>query len=152
MRARELAAKVPTVSPADPVARAVRVMAGAHLPGLIVVDDDGHPHTVLPGTQVLLLTVPRAHREGQALARTIDEPHADAFWHELGNLSVGDCLPRSLARPAIVHEDATLLEIAALMGRVRSPLVAVVDDADRLVGGITLDRVLNRLTADGPPA
>ena len=151
MRARELAQQMPTVSPRDPVAAAVRVMAQAHLPGLIVVDTGARPYTVLPGTQVLLLTVPRAHREGQALARTIDEPHADAFWHELDGLSVGDCLPHSLARPAIVREDATLLEIAALMARVRSPLVAVVDGDGRLVGGITLDRVLGRLTADGPP-
>lgn len=152
MRARELAQLVPTVSPRDAVATAVRVMAEAHLPGLIVVDSGPRPYMVLPGTQVLLLTVPRAHREGQALARTIDEQHADAFWHELDNLSVGDCLPHSLARPAIVREDATLLEIAALMGRMRSPLVAVVDDSGGLVGGITLDRVLVQLTADGPPA
>jgi CBS domain-containing protein len=151
MRARELAERLPTVSPGDPVAAAVRVMAHAHLPGLIVAEGS-RPYTVLPGTQVLLLTVPRAHREGQALARTIDEQHADAFWQELGDLSVGDCLPSSLARPAIVHGDATLLEVAALMARLRSPLVAVVDDDGRLIGGITLDRVLTRLTADSPPA
>ncbi|GAA0896530.1 CBS domain-containing protein [Pseudonocardia zijingensis] len=152
MRARELAVQVPTVTPHDAVTTAVRVMAQGHLPGLIVVDARERPTAVLPGTQVLLLTVPRAHREGQALARTIDEPHADAFWKELDNLSVGDCLPHSLSRPAIVREDATLLEIAALMGRLRSPLVAVVDERGELVGGITLDRVLGRLTADGPPA
>lgn len=152
MRARELAVRVPTVTPADAVATAVQVMAGAHLPGLIVVDDRGRPHTVLPGTQVLLLTVPRAHREGSSLARTIDEPHADAFWHELGDLTVGACLPRVPARPATVREDATLLEIAALMARMRSPLVAVVDGGGLLLGGITLDHVLTRLTAGGPPA
>jgi CBS domain-containing protein len=152
MKARALAEKVPTVSPDDLVATAVRVMARAHLPGLIVVDEQSRPYTVLPGTQVLLLTVPRAHREGQSLARTIDEQHADAYWHELGNLRVGDCLPAGLSRPAIVREDATVLEIAALMGRVRSPLVAVVDDDGRLVGGITLDKLLTRLTADGPHA
>ncbi|HYH32231.1 MAG TPA: CBS domain-containing protein [Pseudonocardia sp.] len=152
MRAGELAEQVPTVTRTDPVTVAVQVMARAHLPGLIVLDGRSRPFTVLPGTQVLLLTVPRAHREGQALARTIDEPHADAFWAELGELSVGDCLPPAPVRPATVREDATLLEIAALMGRLRSPLVAVVDDGGSLVGGITLDRLLTRLTAGGPPA
>ena len=152
MRARELVEQVPTVTRDDPVAMAVRVMAQAHLPGLIVVDTRSRPCVVLPGTQVLLLTVPQAHREGQALARTIDEPHADAYWQELGDLSVGDCLPRTPTRPATVREDATLLEIAALMARMRSPLVAVVDAAGELLGGITLDRLLSRLTAGGPPA
>jgi CBS domain-containing protein len=152
MRAHELAEQVPTVTRDDPVATAVRVMAQAHLPGLIVVDGGARPFTVLPGTQVLLLTVPRAHREGAALARAIDEPHADAFWQELGTLSVGDCLPRTAIRPATVREDATLLEIAELMGRMRSPLVAVVDAGGALVGAITLDRLLTHLTAGGPPA
>lgn len=151
MRARELAEQVPTVTQGDPVAAAVQVMARAHLPGLIVVDGRSRPCMVLPGTQVLLLTVPRAHREGHALARTIDEPHADSFWHELGDLTVGDCLPRVNARAVTVREDATLLEIAALMARMRSPLVAVVDAGGALVGAITLDRLLTVLAAGGPP-
>jgi CBS domain-containing protein len=150
MRARELAEQVPTVAAGDTVASAVRLMARAHLPGLIVVDAGSRPYTVLPGTQVLLLTVPRVHREDHTLARTIDEPHADAFWEELADLTVGECLPRTSVRPVTVREDATLLEIAALMARMRSPLVAVVDRAGTLVGAITLDRLLARLTADGP--
>ena len=150
MRARELAVEVPTVTAGDRVSTAVRVMAEAHLPGLVVVDADTRPAMVLPGTQVLLLTVPRAHREDHTLARAIDEQHADTFWHELGDLTVGDCLPRSPARPVVVREDATLLEIATLMARVRSPLVAVVGADGRLVGAITLDRLLTRLAAGDP--
>ncbi|SHK97931.1 CBS domain-containing protein [Pseudonocardia thermophila] len=149
MRARELAEPVPTVSSTDAVADAVQVMARDHLPGLIVVDEQGKPLTVLPGTQVLMLTVPRVHREDAALARAIDEEHADAFWNELGDLTVGDCLPRSLGKPAVIRDDSTLLEVAALMARVRSPLVAVVDPAGRLLGAITLDRLMTQLAAGG---
>jgi CBS domain-containing protein len=150
MKARDIAEQVPTVTARDTVAGAVRVMARAHLPGLIVLDERARPLTVLPGTQVLLLTVPRTHREDPALVRTIDEPHADAFWQELGDITVADCLLPKPPRPATVAPEATLLEVAALMARLRSPLVAVVDAAGALTGAITLDRLLSALAAAEP--
>jgi CBS domain-containing protein len=150
MKAGDIVEQLPTVTSADLVSTAVRLMAQAHLPGLIIVDERSRPRTVLPGTQVLRLSVPRTHQEDPALVRTIDEPHADAFWQELGDLTVGDCLPRPPARPATVSPEATLLEVAALMARLRSPLVAVVDRAGVLVGAITLDRLLRTLAAAEP--
>jgi CBS domain-containing protein len=152
MQARDIAVVVPTVTAEDSVARAIRLMALSRLPGLIVVDGRGHPRTVLPGTQVLRLAVPRTYQQDSALARTIDEPHADLFWEELGNLSVGDCLADEPARLVVVNLDGTLLEVAALMARQRCPLVAVVDSAGRLAGGITLDRLLGRLALPEPGA
>ncbi|MEU8251339.1 CBS domain-containing protein [Nonomuraea sp. NPDC048916] len=145
MQAREIAVKLPTVTVHDPVARAVRVMAMGGLPGLIVVDDKSRPRMVLPGTQVLRMAVPGAFQEDPALARTIDEAHADLFWEALGNLTVGDCLPRQQVSPITVKPEATLLEVAALMARMRSPLVAVVDRSGVLAGAITLDRLLTSL-------
>jgi CBS domain-containing protein len=144
MRARDVLEQVPTVTPADRVASAVRLMADSGLPGLVVVRD-GRPLAVLPGTQVLLLTVPRALLEGGTTVRTVDESHADLFWRELGDLTVGDCLPRRPDRPAVVAPDATVLEIATVMARSRSPLVAVVDP--ELVGAITLTALLRVLSA-----
>ncbi|GGK59121.1 histidine kinase [Planomonospora parontospora subsp. parontospora] len=150
MQARDIAVKLPTVTVQDPVTRAVRVMTLARLPGLIVVDDDSRPRMVLPGTQVLRMTVPGAYQEDPALARTVDEARADLFWQEQGDLTVGDCLPRQPVKPATVALDATLLEVAALMARLRSPLVAVVDHAGVLFGTITLDRLLTSLALAGP--
>ncbi|WP_405431264.1 CBS domain-containing protein [Micromonospora sp. NBC_00617] len=152
MQAREIAVTVPTVTVRDSVAKAVRLMALNRLPGLIVVDDRGRPRTVLPGTQVLRLAVPRTYQEDSALARAIDEAHADLFWEELGTLTVGDCLVHDAARPIIVGLDGTLLEVAALMARQRSPLVAVVDQGGVLVGAITLDSMLARLAVPDPDA
>ena len=43
--------------------------------------------------------------------------------------------------------NATVLEIAALMARARSPLVAVVDRREGMLGAITLDALLDRLVA-----
>ncbi|GII00395.1 CBS domain-containing protein [Planobispora takensis] len=150
MQARDIAVKLPTVTIHDPVTRAVRVMTLARLPGLIVVDDDSRPRVVLPGTQVLRMTVPGAYQEDPALTRAIDEAHADLFWQERGELTVGDCLPHQPIKPATVALDATLLEVAALMARLRSPLVAVVDRTGILFGTITLDRLLTSMALAAP--
>ncbi|WP_245664629.1 CBS domain-containing protein [Nocardia grenadensis] len=150
MQAHEIAVQLPTVRTGDPVAKAMRLMVMNRLPGLIVVDAAGRPVAVLPGTQVLRLAIPSSYQDDPALARTIDELHAELFWRELGDLTVGDCLPEHAPRPAVVHRDATLLEIAALMAQRHSPLVAVVDRTRTLVGGITLERLLISLAVAGP--
>jgi CBS domain-containing protein len=150
MQARDIAVRVPTVTVHDTVAKAVRVMAVGRLPGLIVVDEWSRPRLVLPGTQVLRLAVPESYQEDPALVRVVDEDHADRFWMELGELTVGDCVSRSAARPVTVRSDATLLEVAALMARQHSPLVAVVDDRGGLVGAITLERLITSLAVFGP--
>ncbi|WP_344241709.1 CBS domain-containing protein [Kribbella hippodromi] len=149
MRAVDVAVGVSTVSVADSVIRAVQVMAVGRLPGLVVVDAVGRPVAVLPGSQVLRLSIPAAFQDDPMLVRAVDEPSADVFWRELGGLTVGDCLPRPVARPLTVTEDATLLEIAALMARGRSPLVAVVGTGGELTGVITLDRLLTSLAVAG---
>lgn len=149
MQAIEIAVSVPTVTTDDPVAKAIRVMAVSRLPGLIVVDDQSRPMMVLPGTQVLRLAVPGSYQEDPALARTVDEAHADHFWLEAGDLTVLDCAPRPPAKPVTVRSDATLLEVAALMARQRSPLVAVVDGRGVLVGAITLERLITSLAVFG---
>lgn len=145
MQASDIAALVPTVTMDDPVTKAVRVMAVSRLPGLIVVDDRSRPAMVLPGTQVLRLAVPKAYQEDPALVRAIDEDHADRFWLELGERTVADSAPVPVSRPVTVRADATLLEVAALMARQHSPLIAVVDEDGALVGAITLERLITSL-------
>lgn len=150
VQARDIAVTVPTVTVDDPVSKALRVMAVSRLPGLIVVDELARPKLVLPGTQVLRLAVPGPIQEEPALARAIDEAHADTFWQELGDVTIGACLHGKQAKPTTVAADATLLEIAALMARLRSPLVAVIDSDGSMVGAITLDRLLTTLAVYGP--
>lgn len=150
MQAHDIAVHLPTVRPADSVAKAVRLMVLNRLPGMIVVDDTNRPLAVLPGTQVLRLAIPSSYQDDPALVRTIDELHAEIFWREPGDLTVGDCLPQHPPRPVVVRPDATLLEIAVLMAQRHTPLVAVVDRAHTLVGGITLERLLISLAVAGP--
>lgn len=145
MQAGDIAAHAPTVTTGDQVIRAVRVMAVSRIPGLIVVDDDGRPVTVLPGSQVLRLIVPDSYRDDPALVRTVDESHADRFWLTAAKRTIADCLPVPMRPPVLVRADATLLEVAALMARLRSPVIAVVDDDGSLRGAITLERLITSL-------
>lgn len=144
MRARELATPFPTVSLDDTALAAARLLAGSDLPGLIVVDRQGQPKTVLPGTQVLRMAIPRYCVEDPALARVIDEDHADKFLSDLADRTVAECLPKEQRELPVVDPDATVLEIAALMARTRTPLVAVVDGR-KMLGAITLDALLDRM-------
>lgn len=146
MRAGDLASSYPTVRPDTPAIEAARMLAGQNLPGLIVVDEAGAPKTILPGTQVLRLAIPAYCQDDPALARVIDEAAADVFLRELGDRTVAATLPKEHRRELpVVDRDATVLEIAALMARTRTPLVAVVDASGVLTGAITLDALLDRL-------
>ena len=91
-----------------------------------------------------------SYQDDPALVRTVDEIHADLFWHGPGKLTVGDCLPNPVAKPATVAPDATLLEVATVMANKRSPLIAVVDRSGRLTGAVTLERLLTSLAVAGP--
>ena len=144
MRARDLAAPFPTVARDTSALEAARLLAGADLPGLIVVDDRGLPTTVLAGTQVLRMAIPRYCIDDPTLARVIDEEHADRFMADLADRTVAELLPKDPGELPVVDPDATVLEIAALMARARSPLVAVVGDR-QMLGAISLDALLDRM-------
>ncbi|MBS1695320.1 MAG: CBS domain-containing protein [Actinobacteria bacterium] len=150
MQAHEIAISTPTVRVDDPVSRAVQLMVVNRLPGLIVVDESDRPVAVLPGTQVLRLAIPESYQDDPALVRVVDETHADVFWRGTGTLTVGDCLPSPVAKPATVAPDATVLEVATVMAAKRSPLIAIVDRKGRLVGAVTLERLLTSLAVAGP--
>jgi CBS domain-containing protein len=149
MRAADLLAEYPTVTMSTPAIEAARVLAGGDLPGLIVVDEADKPKLVLPGTQVLRLAVPGYIQADPALARVIDEAAADVFIRELDGRTVRECLPDEPKEPPIVGLRATVLELAALMARTRSPLVAVTNPDGTLAGVVTLHAMLDRILGDG---
>ena len=142
MRARDLVVEFPAVGLDTPALDAARLLAEGDLPGLILVDEHGSPLNVLPGTQVLRLAVPAYCQDDPALARVVDEAHADRFLHRLGGRTVRECLPEQPRELPKADPDATVLELAALMARTRSPLVAVMD-GKRLIGAVTLQALLD---------
>lgn len=147
MRAGDLMSDFPTVRPDTPAIEAARLLAGQDLPGLVVVDQHDRPTSVLPGTQVLRMAVPSYCQDDPTLARVVDEAHADLFMRELADRTVRECLSEEERELPVVVATATVLEIAALMARARSPLVAVVDAGRKFVGVVTLDTLLDRMFA-----
>jgi CBS domain-containing protein len=144
MRARELASEFPTVTLETDALVAARLLADQNLPGLIVVDDKGRPDTILPGTQVLRFAIPRYVQDDPKLAAVVDEVSADAFCQALAGTPVRELLPTKARELPVVDGDDTVLEIAALMARARTPVVAVVEGG-RMVGAVTLDSLLDRM-------
>ncbi len=146
MHARELAEPFPTVPLDADVLTAARKMAYHHQPGLIVCDLGQHPYAVLPGSQVLKFVLPRYVQEQPGLAHAFDERAADELRTRLARHTVREVLPEpdDIDEIPVVDGDATTLEIAALMVRLRSPLVAVVDGG-RVVGAITISRLLTEI-------
>lgn len=150
MLARQLARLYPTVTLDTGALDAARILADRRLPGLIVLDDDGQPSTVLPGSQVLRFIVPAYVQEDPALARAYDEASADAMCDELAARTVRDVLAqrREPVELPVVESDATSMEIAAVMAGQRSPIVAVVDGS-RFLGAISVSALLEHLLGAG---
>ena len=151
MRARDLAEPFPVVDLETDALEAARLMADRRLPGLIVCGADGRPFTVLPGSQVLRFIIPGYVQEDLALARVYDEQASDELLGKLTDSTVRDVLPRErdVDELPIVDHDATTIEVAAVMARMHSPIVAVVDGGE-LLGAITVSRLLDHLLRATP--
>jgi CBS domain-containing protein len=140
--ARDLVEEYPAV-PVDANALEAAQLLGRHrLPGLVVTDPNGKPIAILPASQVVRFVVPGYVQDDPSLARVIDEKAAEQIVNQLSPLTVGDLLPERPRELPVLHGNDTVLELAALMARLRCPLVAIVDD-DRLLGVVTASRLLS---------
>lgn len=132
---------VPLVGLDSSALEAARLLARDRLPGLVVADQQGRPYAILPASQVVRFLVPGYIVDDPALARVVSESVADHAADRLGSRTVRDLLPRDRPELAVVNPDDTVIEVAAIMARLRSPLVVVVDRG-RLVGVIFAARLL----------
>ncbi len=150
MIARDLAVPLPSIGTEDDALDAARLMAGQHLPGIVVCDPGGRPIWILPGSQVLRFVIPRYVQDDVTLARVIGERSSDRLLGELVGKKVRDLLPEHHEVDlAVANPDDTVLELAVIMARTHSPLVAVVEH-DRLIGCVTVSRLLDVLLAPRP--
>ena len=141
MRAKNIAEEYPVVSIDTDALEAARMLAEHRLPGLLVTDASGRPYAVLPASQVVRFIVPRYVQDDPSLAGVLSESTADRCAEKLSGRTVRDVLPEHLLEVPPAQADDTILEVAALMARLRSPLVAVVEHGT-LLGVITASRVL----------
>ena len=141
--AADLARPVGLVRTTDTVLDAARRLVAEGLPGLAVVSDGGRPLAVLPASQVLGLAVPTYIKDDASLARVVDEAAADRLVENLTGLTIQAVLDD--AEPDLlgtVAHSATLLEVAALMSRLRVPLLVVAGADGRAIGTISASAVL----------
>jgi CBS domain-containing protein len=144
MLARDLAEDYPLVQLTDDALTAAQLIAGQRRPGVVVVDADGKPVTVLPGSQVLRFIIPGYVQEDPSLARVYDERSgAQACAQKLEGRTVKELLPPKEKRYELpnVSGDATVIECAAMMARLHTPLLLVTDD-DTIRGVVTTSHLL----------
>jgi len=141
VRAEKIAEEFPVVTLNSNALDAVRLLATRRLPGLVVTDTAGIPVTILPASQVVRLLVPPYVQEDPSLAGVLSESMADRVADKLGGKTVGEVLPKPPPDMATVKTDDTIVKVAAIMARSRSPLVAVMS-GEGLVGVITAARIL----------
>jgi len=141
VHADQIAEDFPVVTVDTGAHVAAQLLAEHQLPGLVVTDESGEPYAVLPASQVVRFIVPSYVQDDPSLAGVIDESMADHCADRLGDKTVRDVLPEHLADVPTVNADDTIIEVAAIMARMRSPLLAVVKDG-QLHGVITASRLL----------
>lgn len=146
MHASDLVEEYPLVGLDTDALEAAQIMAKRRLPGLVVTDDAGRPYAILPGSQVVKFVVPRYIQSDPSLAGVIDEPAADRIAAHLAGKTVRDMLPEDPPELPTVAADDTMLELAAVMARMRSPLVAVMSDGS-IIGVVTASRLLSLICA-----
>jgi CBS domain-containing protein len=145
VHAEQLAEEYPVITMESDALEAARLLAEHRLPGLVVTDQ-GRPRSILPASQVVRFLVPGYVQDDPSLARVLDESMADQVAKSLGGKSVGDLITSEAPELAVVNADDTIIEVAAIMARLRCPLAAVMRDA-HLIGVITAPRLLQAALA-----
>ena len=141
MHAEEIAEEFPVVTIDSGALDAARLLAEHRLPGIVVTDASGQPYAILPASQVVRFIVPKYVQDDPSLAGVLTESMADRAAEKLGGKTVRDVLPEHLLDVPAAHADDTIIEVAAIMARIRSPLIAVMKDG-KLHGVITASRLL----------
>jgi CBS domain-containing protein len=147
VKACELAQQLPTVTVESSALEAGRLIATERLSGIAVLDTEGRPVEVLSATDLLRAVIPGPVQDDPSLAGVMDEASADRLCSDgLGHKRVADLMrPRQhRIQLAAVDPDATVVECAATMARLRSPAVVVIEDG-RLLGVLTASHLLEVL-------
>ena len=142
VRAAEIVEAFPVVNIDSPALDAVRLLVEHRLSGIVVVTHTSEtPYAVLPASQVVRFIVPGYVLEDPGLAGVFTESMADHAAKKLSGKTIRDMLPKEPQRVPVVDADDTIIEVAEVMARMRSPLVAAVKGG-KLHGMITASGLL----------
>jgi predicted transcriptional regulator len=141
VQAAEIDEQFPVVDIDSSAREAARMLAEDSLPGIVVVTADGQLYAVLPAFEVVRFIVPSYVQDDPLLAGVLAESMADRAAEKLGGKTLRELLPQHQLTLPAANADDTIIEVAAMMGRLRSPLIAVMKQG-RLHGVITTSRLL----------
>jgi len=141
VKAEEIAEEFPVVDVDSPALEAARMLAEHRLPGIVVLTTDGQLYAVVPASQVVRFIVPIYVQDDPSLAGVLAESMADRAAEKLGGKTVRELLQQHQLTLPTANADDTIIEVAAIMGRLRSPLIAVMKEG-KLHGVITASRLL----------
>jgi CBS domain-containing protein len=140
--AEEIVEAFPVVNIDSAALDAVRLLIDHRLNGIVVVTQASEtPYAVLAASQVVRFIVPAYVQEDPGLASVFTESMADHAAEKLSGKTIRDMLPKEPQRVPVVNSDDTIIEVAEVMARMRSPLVAAVKGG-KLHGVITASRLL----------
>lgn len=134
----------PAVDVSTDASEAARKMVAEQRPALLVFEN-GKPKTVLPSLEVLAHIIPPYIRDDPSLAGVIDEKGSDSCAQRLVGRTVRDLLGEKLTKLPSVEPDATVVECAAVMAKMHSPVCVVIDDQGNTLGAVTASRVIAAL-------
>jgi CBS domain-containing protein len=140
VRAAEIDEEFPAVDIDSPAVSAARMLAEHGLPGIVVLTGDGQLHAVLPASEVVRFILPGYVQDAPLLARVLAESVADRAMEKLGAKTIRELLSRHRLTLPVADADDTILEVAMTMGRLQSPLIAVMEHG-KLHGVITASRL-----------
>jgi CBS-domain-containing membrane protein len=150
VHAGDLVQPVAAVTPESSLLVAARVFASSGLPGIVVVDAQGCPLAVLPGSALVRLGVPQYVLDDPALAGVLDESSSELLRARMARLTVADALADEEPDPhPQVAATSSLVEVASTMANERVGLVVVTDDRNHVLGVVTAAALLAAVLPDG---
>jgi hypothetical protein len=141
VQAAEIAEAFPVVDVDSPALEAAWLLVDHRLPGLVVLTVDGRLYAVLPASQVVRFIVPSYVQNDPLLAGVLAESTSDRAAEKLSGKTIRELLPQHQRILPVVNADDTIIEVAATMERLRTPLIAVMQQG-KVHGVITASRLL----------
>ncbi len=149
IHAGDIAEAYPIVTLQTPARDAARLIGRDRLPALVVTGPDGRPAAILPASEVVRFMVPDYVQDDPALAGVLGEVPMEQITARLARATVADLIAARSVELAVLDVDDTVVELAATMARLRSPLCAVVEGT-RMVGVVTASRLVELACGDEP--
>ena len=148
MKARDLMQPVGSVRPDDGCGEVVRHFRDPENRVLAVVSENGDVLGMITEEDVLNALLPAYVLADESLAGVLEETAGAELAERLQRRRVRDVVDPGRRGRGIVSPDDTLVEVGTAMARSNDPGVLVVD-GEKLVGAITVDRLLAVLLQPG---